>query len=486
LHFWYDERNLPIQIGDNEYRYTADGQRYYKKVGTVEEYYIMDDNLTAGVFSNTGTGYELDYWNILGHGVEGRYTLTGVPIIDTTNTISSETEPNDTQATANGPVGLQPVTGEQTDHFDQDWFYFDVLQPGAINIHLEKQGWSMMLAVYDSQLNELDYDDGGTGSRTLWNVAVSPGRYYIEISPREQHSSNIAYTLQLEELNPTYYYFKDHLGSTRVVVNATGTILDATDYYPFGLAMPGRSHTTAPGTKEMFTGHERDHEVGLDYMVARRYDPALGRFLGIDPMADSYSSWSPYAYVLNNPIILIDPTGMCAREGANSGPGGPPECFGFDIATDMYQNARGLFDKVVAFFVGVETGEFEYSDEAFAEVVHEGVQEDLGDIVETSVNEGIDISDNVSQFASAAMPIAYASGPKGITNVTALGTVADASSLFLKGIDYMFFDGSREVVINQGKIFLFNLSTGRGLLKIRKSQKKPRNRDSNNDPNSDK
>ncbi len=48
LHFWYDERNLPVQIGNNEYRYTADGQRYYKKVGTVEEYYIMDANQTAG------------------------------------------------------------------------------------------------------------------------------------------------------------------------------------------------------------------------------------------------------------------------------------------------------------------------------------------------------------------------------------------------------------------------------------------------------
>ncbi len=72
MHFWYDERNLPVQIGDNEYRYTAKpvlpvpifgerkrrGQRYYKKVGTVEEYYIMDANLIAGVFSNKGYGFK--------------------------------------------------------------------------------------------------------------------------------------------------------------------------------------------------------------------------------------------------------------------------------------------------------------------------------------------------------------------------------------------------------------------------------------------
>jgi len=101
--------------------------------------------------------------------------------------------------------------------------------------------------------------------------------------------------------------------------------------------MPGRSHTTAPGTKEMFTGHERDHEVGLDYMVARRYNPELGRFMSIDPMADSYSSWSPYAYVLNNPVNLIDPTGMCAESGG--GPGGPPECFGANREILSFGNA---------------------------------------------------------------------------------------------------------------------------------------------------
>ncbi len=52
-------------------------QRYYKKVGTVEEYYIMDANQTAGVFSGCGIGYKLDYWNILGNGVEGSYLSDG-------------------------------------------------------------------------------------------------------------------------------------------------------------------------------------------------------------------------------------------------------------------------------------------------------------------------------------------------------------------------------------------------------------------------
>ncbi len=85
------------------------------------------------------------------------------------------------------------------------------------------------------------------------------------------------------------------------------------DYYPFGLTMPGRSSNSAnPNDKYKFTGHERDDEAGinLDYMGARYADPVLGgRFLSIDPLASKYPSLSPYAYVANNPINAIDPDG---------------------------------------------------------------------------------------------------------------------------------------------------------------------------------
>jgi RHS repeat-associated protein len=81
------------------------------------------------------------------------------------------------------------------------------------------------------------------------------------------------------------------------------------DYYPFGLEMPGRSIPTGTTARERFTGHERDEEVGLDYMKARRYAPEFGRFLSVDPMADQYPGISPYSYALNNPLIFVDPTG---------------------------------------------------------------------------------------------------------------------------------------------------------------------------------
>jgi len=56
-----------------------------------------------------------------------------------------------------------------------------------------------------------------------------------------------------------------------------------------------------------------DFDIGLYDYGARWYDPAVGRFMGVDPLADKYPAWTPYHYVHNNPISLVDKDGMEAE-----------------------------------------------------------------------------------------------------------------------------------------------------------------------------
>ena len=102
------------------------------------------------------------------------------------------------------------------------------------------------------------------------------------------------------------YYVADHLGSTRSLVDGEGTVTATYDYLPYGNVLAS-SGTGA--THFRFTGHERDAESSLDYMLNRNYAFNIGRFLRPDPMQDQYPGISPYAYANNNPLKYVDPDG---------------------------------------------------------------------------------------------------------------------------------------------------------------------------------
>jgi RHS repeat-associated protein len=105
-----------------------------------------------------------------------------------------------------------------------------------------------------------------------------------------------------------YYYVKDHLGNIRVTLQQNGNLASARDYYPYGETL--RAYTTAGvGDRYQLTEKERDAETNLDYFGARYYDGGIIRWLTPDPLADKYYGWSPYNYVLGNPLRYVDPDG---------------------------------------------------------------------------------------------------------------------------------------------------------------------------------
>jgi RHS repeat-associated protein len=106
-----------------------------------------------------------------------------------------------------------------------------------------------------------------------------------------------------------YYVLKDHLGSSSVVTNNSGTIVGEQRYYPFGET---RLTTGTIYTDKLFTGQREMAGLGIYHYQARFYSPKLGRFLSADTIVPSYAnpqSLNRYSYVLNSPLNYIDPTG---------------------------------------------------------------------------------------------------------------------------------------------------------------------------------
>ncbi len=96
-------------------------------------------------------------------------------------------------------------------------------------------------------------------------------------------------------------------------------ILEENNYYPFGLKHKGYNfvvNSTNPAQNYTYNGKEYQDELDLKWYDygARNYDSALGRWLNVDNMAEEFTSLSPYNYVLNNPISVIDPDGNYAQD----------------------------------------------------------------------------------------------------------------------------------------------------------------------------
>lgn len=128
------------------------------------------------------------------------------------------------------------------------------------------------------------------------------------------------------------YNYTDHLGNIRISYSKEGTelkILEENHYYPFGLKHSYNIDTREYSVKEAnsiatiifvdrsnyqykYNGKELQDELGLNFYDygARNYDPAIGRWMNIDPLAETMPSWSPYSFCFNNPLRFTDPTGM--------------------------------------------------------------------------------------------------------------------------------------------------------------------------------
>lgn len=133
----------------------------------------------------------------------------------------------------------------------------------------------------------------------------------------ESGASNASYlsTLNIDEplvrqtSTGNEFYLTNDLGSTVALTNDAGAVTTTYAYDPFGATT-----VTGPSTNPFqFTGRENDGN-GLYFYRARYYSPSHSRFLSEDPLEFDAGDPNLYAYVFNNPINFVDPTGEARKK----------------------------------------------------------------------------------------------------------------------------------------------------------------------------
>jgi len=185
------------------------------------------------------------------------------------------------------------------------------LQYNAENQLTSVTGTPSATFVYDGDGNRVKTTINGVttayiGNHTEWNVSTQEmTRYYLAGGQR------IAFrVIKSGQADKVFYLLADHLGSTNVVMQVGG-VVETKTYTAWGKDRTG----SISKTDRQYTGQINESELGLYFYNARYYDPDLGRFTSADtivPQPGNPPDWDRYAYVRNNPVNYIDPSGHMA------------------------------------------------------------------------------------------------------------------------------------------------------------------------------
>lgn len=172
-------------------------------------------------------------------------------------------------------------------------------------------------SVYDASGNRVAVLNAGGETRYLLDVSGRLPRVVAEYTPTGGLTATTVYGDGLigeDRGGVASTFLTDGLGSVRVVSSAAGLVLARYGYDAFGNVSVSSG---VSGSVFRFTGQPQSALTGLMYLRARLYDPATGRFQSSDPFTGLLAlpmTRNKYLYVLNDPLNLVDPTGLEEEE----------------------------------------------------------------------------------------------------------------------------------------------------------------------------
>jgi len=235
-------------------------------------------------------------------------TLGSRTITNTYNGLNRVTQSADT---LNGTrsIGYDP-RGNITSLGGQNFTYDSSDQPTSIS------GAASGNYLYDGNMKRVRSIVNG---KTIYNVYDASGTLtHVDAVTDNKKTDYISKVARISNGVITYLH-PDHLGSAVSGTTSTGAMAWTERYTPFGETMLS---PTANDNLDGYTSHIKDAATGLNYMQARYYDPALGRFLSIDPVGfspDMPFMFGRYSYVGNDPVNMWDPFGENPVAGAGIG-----------------------------------------------------------------------------------------------------------------------------------------------------------------------
>ena len=194
-------------------------------------------------------------------------------------------------------------------------YYYDTLNRlVAVTNATKNIRWSCVYDVFGNRVSVTD--NGVTTERTyLQGSLPSVAAEYVNGELKERHilvgAVRVADLITNHSSLTTKYYHADLIGSTRLVTDGNGAIVDRRAYRVFGETRIGGSSSSTTDTAGYVgtLGVETD-STGLLFMRNRYYSPSLGRFIQMDPIGLDGEDVNLYRYCENNSILSCDPIGL--------------------------------------------------------------------------------------------------------------------------------------------------------------------------------